>query len=74
MSEIKLSDIQDISRLSGMDRNGNAWIQFEVDYLAEQLDGECAECGAVLSQGWMCLDGGEEVCSSHIQFETDEEV
>jgi len=63
-----LTDIQGISRLSGMDENGNRWIQFEVDYLAEQQDGECVECHAVLTSGWMCLDGGEEVCSSHIKL------
>ena len=64
---IRLHDIEGISRLSGTDEAGNKWIQFEVDYLALQEDGECSICAAVLTQGWMCLDGGEEVCAEHIE-------
>jgi hypothetical protein len=65
---IKLTDIEGISRLSGTAEDGTKWIQFEVDYLAEQQDGECVECQAVLTSGWMCLDGGDEVCDSHIEL------
>ena len=65
---IKLTNIQGISRLSGTDDNGNEWIQFEVDYLAEQQDGECTKCQAILTSGWVCMDGGEEVCSDHIEL------
>jgi len=65
---IKLTNIEGISRLSGTDDQGNAWIQFEVDYLAEQTDGECHICREPLASGWMCLDGGEEVCSDHVEF------
>jgi hypothetical protein len=64
---IRLHDIEGISRLSGTDASGNKWIQFEVDYFAEQHDGECSICAAVLTQGWMCLDGGDEVCGEHIE-------
>ena len=64
---IRLRDIEGISRLSGTDDDGNKWVQFEVDYLAEQQAGECSICAAVLTQGWMCLDGGEEVCAEHIE-------
>jgi hypothetical protein len=64
--QFKLTDIEGSSRLSGTADNGTKWIQFEVDYLAEQTDGECVICHAILSSGWMCLDGGEEVCSEHI--------
>ena len=63
---IKLSDIQGISRLSGTDEHGNSWVQFEVDYTAEQTDGECVECDATISSGWLCLDGGDEVCDLHV--------
>jgi hypothetical protein len=66
---IKLHNIQGISRLSGEDKDGNHWIQFEVDYFAEQEDGKCCICGATLSSGWMCLDGGDEVCKDHIIWE-----
>jgi len=65
---IKLTNIEGIARLSGTAENGASWIQFEVDYLAEQTEGECAICGETLVSGWMCLDGGEEVCSSHIEY------
>jgi hypothetical protein len=68
METITLNTIEGISRLSGTDENGCEWIQFEVDYLAEQEDGECSICGQTLSSGWTCLDGGEEVCDSHVQW------
>ena len=44
----------------------DSWTQFEVDYFAEQDDGECAICGEILTSGWMCLDGGEEICDEHV--------
>ena len=69
MENIILTDIEGSSRLSGIAENGAKWIQFEVDYFAEQQDGECSECGAVLTGGWMCLDGSEEVCGDHITLE-----
>lgn len=65
---IQLKNIEGIAKLSGTAENGAIWIQFEVDYLAEQTDGECIICKETLTSGWMCLDGGEEVCSSHIEF------
>lgn len=65
---IVLTDIEGISRLSGTAENGAKWIQFEVDYLAEQTEGECSICRKSLVDGWMCLDGGDEVCSSHIKL------
>ncbi len=71
MDTIKLHDIEGISLLSGTDDSGCTWTQFEVDYFAEQEDGECSLCGAALSSGWMCLDGGEEVCADHIELPTD---
>jgi hypothetical protein len=63
---IKLHNVEGFAKLTGTDAQGNAWTQFEVDYLAEQEDGECSICGAVLTDGWLCLDGGDEVCSEHI--------
>ena len=65
---IRLHDIQGIARLSGIDDNGCEWVQFETDYFADQVDGECSICGATLTQGWMCLDGGDEVCEEHIEY------
>ena len=63
---VVLTDINGISRLSGVDSNGSSWIQFEVDYFAEQENGECFICGEELSYGWMNLGGNEEVCDEHI--------
>lgn len=63
---IILSDVEGISRLSGTDQHGARWTQFEVDYLAEQVPGECCICGATLESGWLCLDGGDEVCDEHV--------
>ena len=65
---INLHNVDGISCLSGTDDNGCIWTQFEVDYFADQEDGECDICGEVLSEGWMCLDGGDEVCDSHVNI------
>lgn len=65
---ITLTNIEGIARLSGTDEAGNKWVQFKVDYFAEQTDGECIICEDTLTSGWLCLDGGEEVCSSHIAY------
>jgi len=53
--------------LNGIDEHGNRWVRFEVDYFAQQEPGECAECGNTLESGWLCLDGGYEVCDEHIE-------
>lgn len=65
---IQLHDVEGFARLSGTDDNGLTWTQFEVDYFAEQTTGECSICGAELESGWMCLDGGDEVCDEHISY------
>jgi hypothetical protein len=65
METITLHNVVGISRLSGRDDSGCEWIQFEVDAFAEQEDGECSICGSDLSEGWLCLDGAEEVCAKH---------
>ncbi len=63
---IRLSGIEGIARRSGTDQWGNKWLQFDVDWMAEESAGECNICGMMLTRGWLCLDGGEEVCTSHI--------
>ena len=68
LETIKLHNVEGIAGHSGTDEYGNNWIEFEVDYFAEQIDGECSICGKVISQGWMCLDGGDEVCAEHIKI------
>lgn len=68
METIKLHNIEGFAIRSGTDSDGNHWIEFEVDYFAEQNSGTCSICGEELEYGWMCLDGGEEVCDDHISF------
>ena len=63
-----------IGRLSGKDDQGNEWMQFEVDYLAEQEPGECCICGKEIESGWLLLDGGEEVCDDHVIYTTEREL
>lgn len=68
-SKVKLTDIQGIARKSGTDQYGCEWVQFEVDFLAEQEEGVCSICGEELVEGWMNLDcGSEEVCTDHVEY------
>jgi hypothetical protein len=60
--------VEGFARQSGTDEGGANWIEFEVDYGAEQEPGECDICGAEIETGWMCLDGGEEVCDEHVEI------
>jgi len=68
METIKLQDIEGITRLSGTDEHGNTWVQFDVDYGAEQEPGICNICDKEIKSGWLCLDGGEEVCNEHVEY------
>ena len=67
MCRVALTITGGISRLTAEDKHGNTYIQFEVDYLAEQEDGECAICGSTISSGWLCLDGGDEYCGDCVE-------
>jgi hypothetical protein len=66
MENIQLNNIRGYDGNLCQDLDGLFWTQFEVDYFAEQLDGECDICQATISSGWLCLDGGEEICSDHV--------
>jgi hypothetical protein len=66
--QIQLHDVDGTARLSGEDKDGCMWTQFEVDYFAEQEAGECSICGKEIESGWMCLDGGDEVCDEHVTY------
>ena len=57
-----------ISRLRGQDEYDLYWIEFETDWFAGGEAGECSICSKEITEGWLCLDGGEEVCSSHINL------
>lgn len=71
--KIVLRDIEGFAVLSGTDQDGLTWTQFEVDEFAEQEPGECDICGKELWSGWVCLDGGDEVCDCHVSFADDAE-
>lgn len=58
-----LVTLDGFARKSGTDADGARWTE------SEREDGElddCAECGALISDGWLCLDGGEIVCNAHV--------
>lgn len=49
-------------RASGTDSHGAYWTETERDEGYE----DCAECGAQIRSGWLCMDGGELVCREHV--------
>jgi len=57
-----------IARLSGQDEYDLSWIEFETDWFAGQLPANCSICGEEITAGWLCLDGGEEVCATHVNL------
>ena len=57
-----------ISKITGTDTDGLTWSSFLVDQLAEQLPGVCSICNAEIEDGFLCLDGGDEVCTKYIDF------
>jgi hypothetical protein len=63
---IILHDIEGISCKGGTDQHGCQWVEFTVDYGAEQEDGECCICGETINSGWLCLEGGDECCDEHV--------
>lgn len=71
--KIVLHDIRGSSLLSGVDDNGNTWIQFRVDAFAGEDNGECELCGAEISSGWLCMSDSTEICDDHVQFLEEED-
>jgi hypothetical protein len=65
---IRLHDVEGVAKLAGVDDDGLHWVQFEVDEFAEQESGTCSICGAEITSGWLCGDGGEEVCDEHVEI------
>lgn len=49
-------------RAYGVDTDGAHWTTYDRD----EGDDDCDECGARITSGWLCLDGGETVCSAHV--------
>ena len=69
--KVQLTVTDGFSRLGGHDEDGNRFLQFTVDYFAEQEDAECARCGTIVSSGWACMDGGEEYCDDCVDVVAD---
>ena len=57
-----------IARLRGQDELDLSWIEFETDWFAGESPANCSICGEEITAGWLCLDGGEEVCASHVNL------
>ena len=59
------------ARLSGECTNGLQWIEYELDpfTMDEPYEDECSICGREIVAGWLCLDGGETVCSEHVHIQ-----
>jgi hypothetical protein len=66
---IRLHNPRGIARKSGTDDHGNQWIEFETDHFAGEEPGTCSICEETIESGWLCLDGGDEVCDRHAQME-----
>jgi hypothetical protein len=56
------------------DQFGQTWVHVLVDPFAMQPAVQCGECEVEADQGWLCLDGGGELCVSHIEITTPEIV
>jgi len=67
-TDIYLTDVEGIARRTGRDAFGATWTEFECDSLALEDSTECAICSQVISFGWLCLDGAETVCASHVEI------
>ena len=73
---IKLKNIQGIARKSGEDEFGNYYLEYNLDLEDIELDEDgneiwdiCEECGKEITEGWVCMDGGETYCRSCIEIE-----
>ena len=53
---------------SGTDPAGAFWVPFEADGSEGEDTSQCAICDDDIESGYLCLDGGTEVCSEHVQI------
>jgi hypothetical protein len=56
--------ITDALASAGEDQYGRAWIP--VEKFQDQPPIHCIFCDKVVTIGWMCMDGGEEICVDHM--------
>lgn len=69
MNRPRLTITGGIARKTAVCEDGANWIEFEVDFFADQSTGNCAVCDCETKEGWLCLDGGEEVCTDCVDIE-----
>ena len=48
--------------------DGLTWAEFKVDEFAAQQNGNCWACNSEISEGFMCMDGGEELCLDCVEL------
>jgi hypothetical protein len=59
-----------IARLSGLCTNGLMWTEYNLEpYDDGPISDTCSICDAEITSGWLCLDGGEVVCDSHVTIQ-----
>jgi hypothetical protein len=71
--QIVLHNVTGFARRSGTDEHGCQWLEFDCDYGALEEAGECVICGKRIETGWVCLDGGDEACDSHVVISEEED-
>ena len=47
--------------LDGVDQDGKVWI-----YHRQRGQHTCSVCGGLVTDGWLCFDNGDVVCTEHV--------
>ena len=64
---IELVEVHGRKSLSGIDSNGDAWHQFELDYYTNPYRCRCFMCGNQIEFGWE-NKRGQHVCDTEINY------
>lgn len=72
MTEIHLTEVGGMSRLSGTDQHGKHWDECWSDSAAKNRGMlRCSICGEPVQchvSGWICSESGEVRCDQHINY------
>lgn len=63
----KLTITDGIAKKSAEDEHGLSYMKFNVNWLAGEEVGYCNICETAIEEGWLCLDGGEVYCYTHVE-------
>jgi hypothetical protein len=66
--------MEDAMGTTWQDQFGQLWVPIQVDHFAEQSSVDCSVCHNIGDDGWLCLDGGQELCPCHVMVTTEELV